>query len=267
MNKYILALIIVFIPFIVFAQSETIRGQAIQNDTTVKVKILIDKREIEENNYRKPTYFYTNLTASVNDEIVFNISMGPYISNDGIFRFEFENTMNAKAIQFYITDNKGKQKTASVPIVASQKPNKSNISFNTLKPITYTIKNHYREDNADVWKAKTPDEAMKNLYGSVHFIKEKIQIITPKLSGNNISHPVTIKSDIRLESIAVMLDTYENPTIAIYSLPPTDNTEYFLRIVLPTEPTSMNLIVVGKGLDGKIYGSTQEIEVSVCSGT
>ena len=267
MNKYILSLVILFIPLIIFAQSEKIRVKAIQNNTTVKVKILLDKREIEENNYIKTEYYYTNLTARANDEVLFNISMGPTISNDGIFTFKFENRMSAKMIQFYITDNKGDQKTVTVPIIPSEKLNKDNGSSKALKPITYTIEDHHEVGNADVWRAKTSDEAIKKLYGSPHFSEDKIQVFAPEVSNNYSSVPITIKSDIKLESIAIMIDAHENPTIAIYTVPSTGIVEYSLRIVLPTDPNKMNLIVIGKGVDGKFYRRIQEIKVSVCSGT
>ena len=264
MNKYLLSLVIFFIPLIIFAQSEQIKVKVVENNTTVKVKIQLDKRKIEENNYRAPKYYYTNLTARTNDAIVFNISMGPTISNNGIFRFKFENTMRAKVIQFYTTDNRGKQKTVSVPIVPAEKVNKNNTKFfKILKPVTYTIENDYRESNADVWKAKTADKAIERLYDSLHFIENKIQIFTPKLNQKYESTPVSIKSDIKLESIAVMIDEHESPIIAIYSLLPNDIIDFHLRIVLPTHPKVMNLIVVGKGLDGKLYRSTQKVELSL----
>ena len=263
MNKYIASLVILFMPLIVFAQSEQIKINIVENNTTVKVRILLDKREIAENNRNSPKYYYTNLTARANDDIVFNISTGPYISNDGIFKFKFENTMKANTIQFYTTNNRGDQKTVTVPLVPSEKHNTNNISVKILKPVSYTIENDYRVDNTDVWKAKTADEAIKKLYGSLHFIENKMQVFTPELNQDYASNPINIKSDIKLESIAVMIDAYENPLIAIYSLPQNAIVDFDLRIVLPTNPKVMNLIVVGKGVNGKLYRSQRKIELSL----
>lgn len=118
----------------------------------------------------------------------------------------------------------------------------------------------FRETSPETWEAKSSNEAIKELYGTADGISGVIKLKAPKLAENGGSIPLNIKSKIDLESISVFQDANPRSAVAVFSVPEGALVDFDLRIKM--RKTS-NITVIGKGRDGKLYKTVQEVKVSI----
>ena len=123
----------------------------------------------------------------------------------------------------------------------------------------------FRETSPKTWEAKSSNEAIKELYGTSDGISGVIKLKAPKLAENGGSVPLNIKSKIDLESVSVFQDANPRSAVAVFSVLEGAVVNFDLRIKM--RKTS-NITVIGKGRDGKLYKTVQEVQVSIggCAG-
>ncbi len=73
----------------------------------------------------------------------------------------------------------------------------------------------FRKEKPDAWTAKTPEEAIKGLYGDVKLEEKGVTIKAPKLAENGGKIPVVVKSDIDAKSVALFQDTNPRSAVAV----------------------------------------------------
>ena len=134
----------------------------------------------------------------------------------------------------------------------------------TMIPISLSAVN-FRESSPQTWEASNSNDAIKELYGSTDGIAGAIKLKAPKLAENGGSIPINIKSKVDLESVSVFQDANPRSAVAVFSVPQGAIVDFDLRIKM--KKTS-NITVIGKGRDGKLYKTVQEIQVSIggCAG-
>ena len=133
-------------------------------------------------------------------------------------------------------------------------------------PITKLSAVNFRETKPDAWEAEKSADAIKALFGDGKLIKtDKIKFIAPKLAENGGSIPITLKSDLDIETIALFQDANPRALTVVFSVPEGQKVDYSFRIKM--RQTAL-VTIVAKTRDGKLYTTAKEIDVSIggCGG-
>ena len=129
MNKYILILFLITTHLFANNQTELIMIKAKQIKNTVRTKILIKGDFINPYRAKRNTgneenaYFIRHVTAQVDGDIVYDISLSPQFRQRNLFvlMFDFDYIGRSDTLQFIVTDNKGKQTSLSRKIKNSKR--------------------------------------------------------------------------------------------------------------------------------------------------
>ena len=128
-----------------------------------------------------------------------------------------------------------------------------------LVPMSKLNAKDFRKEKPDAWKATTPDDAIKALYGDVKAEEKGVKIKAPKLAENGGKIPVTVSSDIEAKSVALFQDTNPRSAVAVWTVPEGGIVDYSVTIKMKK---SGNIVAVVEGKDGKLYKKVLPIEVS-----
>ena len=123
----------------------------------------------------------------------------------------------------------------------------------------------YRKEAPNAWKATTPADAIKGLYGDVKLEEKGVKIKAPKLAENGGAIPVFIKTDIPAKSVALFQDANPRSAVAVWSVPEGGIVDYGIKIKMRK---TGKITAVVEGVDGKYYSKVLPIEVSIggCGG-
>jgi sulfur-oxidizing protein SoxY len=135
-----------------------------------------------------------------------------------------------------------------------------------LTPMTELHAINFRETKPDAWKAAKSTDAIKALFGDGALTKtDKIKFVAPKLAENGGSIPITLKTDMDIETIALFQDANPRSLSVVFSVPEAQKVDYSFRIKM--RQTAL-VTIVAKGKDGKLYTTGKEIDVSIggCGG-
>jgi len=125
---------------------------------------------------------------------------------------------------------------------------------------------NFRETKPDAWKAEKSPEAIKAMFGDAPLKKtDKIKFVAPKLAENGGSIPITLKTDLDIETIALFQDANPRSATIVFSVPEGQKVDYSFRIKM--RQTAF-VTVVAKAKDGTLYTTNKEIDVSIggCGG-
>ncbi len=125
---------------------------------------------------------------------------------------------------------------------------------------------NFRETKASAWEAEKSTEAIKAMFGDGKLNPtDKIKMIAPKLAENGGSIPITLKSDMDIETIAFFQDANPRSATVVFSVPEGQKVNYSFRIKMRQ---TAYVTVVAKTKDGKLHTLTKEIDVSIggCGG-
>ncbi|RUM67570.1 MAG: thiosulfate oxidation carrier protein SoxY [Sulfurospirillum sp.] len=128
-----------------------------------------------------------------------------------------------------------------------------------LIPMSKLNAKDFRKDKPDAWKATTPDDAIKALYGDAKAEEKGVKIKAPKLAENGGKIPVTVSSDIEAKSVALFQDTNPRSAVAVWTVPEGGIVDYSVTMKMKK---SGNIVAVVEGKDGKLYKKVLPIEVS-----
>ena len=220
-----------------------IKIKAKQIDDVVRVKIMLKSpSDIKEQN------FVSHITVKAKNKIIYDISTGKYLGKNPSFRFKFKNTMQSKTIQVTVTNILGEIETESMEIKNYRAIALSNIQQHELKIIDYIT------NKPNVWTAKTLNKAIIELFDSNQTIEGDFKIKTPRTLTWLGSVPINIMSNLELESIAIFIDSTPVSTISIFNIPKNAIIDYSIKVKMKEVG---KIVVVGKGINGKLYKSTQ----------
>lgn len=135
-----------------------------------------------------------------------------------------------------------------------------------VAPVTDLKAVDFRATTPKAFAAEHVPEAIKEMFGTGGLKQtDKIKFTAPKLAENGGSIPLTIESDLDLESIALFQDANPRSTTAVFTIPSGAIINYEFRIKL--RKTAV-VTIVAKGRDGVLYTTSKEIDVSIggCGG-
>jgi len=124
----------------------------------------------------------------------------------------------------------------------------------------------FRATKPKAWEVEKTVDGIKALYGNAGMKQSsELTFKAPKLAENGGSIPITVKSSLDLESIALFQDANPRCLSCVFSVPKGAIIEYDFRIKM--RQTAV-VTVVGKGRDGTLYTASKEIDVSIggCGG-
>ena len=261
MKQYLLFLLI---PIIVFAQDNVnlnMRAKANSDGAIVKAKFELKNKMIS---FRTAQYqgidvdFISHITATVENNVVLDISTSPFLSRTPVIKFKFKDVKQSNAIRYNLTNIKGKEKEHIFEIKRKHKLALEHKPFTNLN----TSVVDFRKTNPLAWKASNSKEAIKELYGLIENpIEGKISLIMPEDSNPRetdcgLHVPIKISSKIDLESLAIFIDEIDGSTLAVFSISPLSIVDYKLSAKIGGEQYTLTLI--GKDRSGKFYKETNK---------
>ncbi len=125
---------------------------------------------------------------------------------------------------------------------------------------------NFRESQPNVWKAEKSVDAIKEMFGDAKLIEsDKIKMVAPKLAENGGSIPITLKSDLDIETVAFFQDANPRSATIVFSVPEGQKVDYSFRIKM--RQTAF-VTVVAKTRSGELHTIKKEIDVSIggCGG-
>jgi len=125
---------------------------------------------------------------------------------------------------------------------------------------------NFRETTPKAWEAEKSAEAIKAMFGDTALTPtDKIKMVAPKLAENGGSIPITLKSDLDIETLAFFQDANPRSATVVFSVPEGQKVNYSFRIKMRQ---TAYVTVVAKTRDGKLHTLNKEIDVSIggCGG-
>ena len=125
----------------------------------------------------------------------------------------------------------------------------------------------FRATKPEAWEVEKTVDGIKALFGNGAVEQsDKISFKAPKLAENGGSIPITVKSKLDLESIALFQDANPRCLSCVFSVPAGAIIEYDFRIKM--RQTAFVTVVGKERGTGKLYSATKEIDVSIggCGG-
>ncbi len=128
-----------------------------------------------------------------------------------------------------------------------------------IVPMTKLNATDFRKEKPDAWKATTPEDAIKALYGDAKAEEKGVKIKAPKLAENGGKIPVVVKSDIDAKSVALLQDSNPRSLVAVWTIPEGGIVDFSVTMKMKK---SGKITAIVEGKDGKLYSKVLPIEVS-----
>ena len=125
---------------------------------------------------------------------------------------------------------------------------------------------NFRETKPKAWEAEKSVDAIKAMFGDGKLNPtDKIKMVAPKLAENGGSIPITLKSDLDIETLAFFQDANPRSATVVFTVPEGQKVNYSFRIKMRQ---TAYVTVVAKTRDGKLHTLNKEIDVSIggCGG-
>jgi len=223
-----------------------VRIKAKQKGNSIHVKVLIkndmyDKAEAKRRGLK--ANYIKHIVARVKDTVVYEAKITPVFSKNPIVKFNYDYLNLGDSIEVEVTDTKDRKTKSKVQIIDS--------AYTKSLVSNRVGSKHSHKNHSKAFKAKSVESAVTQLYGSSKQIKGKVHISVPKMATNSWNIPVSIKSDIALESMAVFSYGSATPMIGIFE--PSEDTKLEYSFKIKSKEECSVIMVVAKGKDGKLY--------------
>ena len=119
--------------------------------------------------------------------------------------------------------------------------------------------------NKDAFTAKTQDDAMNALYGSMAEPNAGVKLSAPDIAENGAVVPISISSDLAdIESLAIFIEKNPSPLSAEFIIPAGTVAEVSTRVRMGQTTNVTAVVKAG----GKLYSATKEVKVTIggCGG-
>ncbi len=222
------------------------KGDMLHVKFMIKHPMISPTQAMKKNLY--PRYI-EHIDLRLGKRLIADISMGYNISSNPIFKFKNIKNSDTKS-QVHVTarENTGKRYSGSAAVkikeVSAMLGTAGDSHENTVD---------YHRTNPGLFDADTVDAALETLYGKVHYEEGGMEVTVPKVVSNPGAVPVTLKSDLDLESVAVLTDGNAHPAVAVFHIPKGVKVDIALKMRVLTRFNDVHLIVVGKGRDGRYH--------------
>jgi sulfur-oxidizing protein SoxY len=135
-----------------------------------------------------------------------------------------------------------------------------------LAPTTNLNAVNFRTTKPSAWDAEKSVDAIKAMFGDVKLeASDAIKMVAPKLAENGGSIPISLKSDLDIETVAFFQDANPRSATVVFTIPEGQKLNYSFRIKMRQ---TAYVTVVAKTRDGKFLTLNKEIDVSIggCGG-
>ena len=135
-----------------------------------------------------------------------------------------------------------------------------------LAPMTNLNAVNFREAKPKAWEIEKSADAIKEMFGAGELkTTDKIKFTAPKLAENGGSIPISLSTDLDIETIALFQDANPRSATVVFSVPEGQKVDYSFRIKM--RQTAV-VTIVAKAKDGTLYTLAKEIDVSIggCGG-
>jgi len=135
-----------------------------------------------------------------------------------------------------------------------------------LAPITDLKAVNFRAAKPKAWEIEKSTDAIKEMFGPGELKKtDQIKFVAPKLAENGGSIPVSLYSELDIETIALFQDANPRSATIVFSVPEGQKVDYSFRIKM--RQTAL-VTIVAKTKDGSLLTLGKEIDVSIggCGG-
>ena len=222
------------------------KGDMLYVKFMIKHPMLTPKQAMKKNLY--PRYI-EHIDLRVGRRLIADISIGYNISVNP--RFKFKNIKNSDTTsQVYLKarENTGERYSGSASVkikeVSAVHGMAGERNENTID---------YHRTNPGFFDADSVEAALEALYGKVHYEEGGMEVTVPKVISNPGAIPVTFKSDLDLESVAVLTDGNAHPAVAVFHIPKGVKADIALKMRVLTRFDDVHLIVVGKDRGGRYH--------------
>ena len=131
---------------------------------------------------------------------------------------------------------------------------------------TNLMATNFRKDKPALWEAKTPRDAIKELFGTNTMSKSGVKLKAPAIAENGAVIPITIKKAPKgATTIAIFQDADPESATAVFTMHPRSLGDG-LSVRIKMQKTG-KVIVVAQ-VDGKLYYDEQTVKVTIggCGG-
>lgn len=284
MNKIII--ILLFLSTYLFASSQeiSIMAKAEQKENLVKAKILVRGDFLNPNRAKMKTgdeknaYFIKHVTAQVNGDTVYNISMNYTFMHGRVFvlLFDFIYKGRGDTLHVTVTDNKGKKSILKIKIKNSLGEDSL---LNSKKSICKSI--NLWEKKAKLFELTDTKDAIKELYKieNTKFNTRNIFDVEELRSTSYYYSLMNIKTKIPVQSVSIFSDDFTSIPYrkdrdkvasirAVFSIPEgtTINykSAYILTIATCCDISNVPITIVGMDREGKLYKTVVDARLN-CS--
>jgi len=200
--------------------------------------------------------FLEHVTIFMGERLLFDATLSPNLSQNPMFKVKVKNSVIDEAFTLTAVNNIGYQKSLTLqPKEVYRLPTETSI------PSKENQVRDFRQVSPEIWSAKSVDDATKVLYGDVLYHEGNIKITLPDIASNTGAIPITIKSDIDLESVAILSNTTEHPVIVVFNVPKGLKVDYHLKFKAKNYDDEY-VLVIAKGRDGKYYKAIKKFEIA-----
>ena len=131
---------------------------------------------------------------------------------------------------------------------------------------TNLMATNFRTTKPKVWEAKTPKEAIKELFGTNEMIKNGVKLKAPDIAENGAVIPITIKKvPMGTKTVAIFQDADPESATAVFTMHPRsigDN----LSVRIKMQKTGKVIVVAD--VNGKLHYDEKTVKVTIggCGG-
>lgn len=231
------------------------KGDVVNVKTIIKSPMLSPYQAERQKGDRNKADFITHILAKVGAKVVFDVATGPDLSKNPFIKFKYNYQGRGDTLELIVKDNNGQESKTKTKIKSSLGKNSSLHSKTTLYKVT-----NYEVKNSKVWKLTSVDAILDEMYGSHAVLTDsRFQVFIPNWASNRSAVPVSIKGTLELESFIIFAKNNPHVTVAIISITPQSILEYAFKVKLKK---GSEIIVIGKGKDGKLYKASNEDALS-----
>ena len=222
------------------------KGDMLHVKFMIKHPMITPTQAMKKNLY--PRYI-EHIDLRVGRRLIADISMGYNISINPIFKFKnIKNSDTTSQVYLKARENTGEHYSGS----ASVKIKEVSAVHGTAGERNENAIDYHRT-NPGFFDADSVEAALEALYGKVHYEEGGMEVTVPKVISNPGAIPVTLKSDLDLESVAVLTDGNAHPAVAVFHIPKGVKADIALKMKAQKYTHDIRLIVVGKGRDGQYH--------------
>ncbi len=240
--------------------------KAKQEGEKVKIKFLLKHPMVTPNKARKRNIsgnYIDHVSLEIDGNLLFEMSNSHYLSKNPMIAVNLKYDNIAAHAKITASDNNGAIWSKKISIKHSSTPFKTKVIQPKMDEYDFWQK------LPSLWEAKSIPEAAKVLYGDILYHEGDFDIQVPDVVANGVRIPLAIKSNIDLESIAILTDANPLPIIAVFNIPKEQKVDYELRFRVQ-QTGSNKMIVIAKGRDGRYYKTVKTYKVAgspTCDGS